>query len=51
MLISEEDTYTVASKLHDLVVKIRETDTAKINIASNLIDQYVDVDKIWDKIS
>ena len=51
VLIAKENTYSVASKLHDLVVKIRDTDTEKINIARDLIDRYVDVDKIWDKIS
>ncbi len=51
VLSAEQDTYTVASKLHDFVVKIRDTDTEKINIAMELIDKHVDVDRMWDKIS
>jgi BioD-like phosphotransacetylase family protein len=53
VLLSEEDTYTVTSKLHSFIVRIKigDADTEKINVAMGLVDKYVDVDRMWDKIS
>ena len=46
VLAASEDTYTVSSVIHDLTVKIRPENTAKINMAVKLIKDYVDTDKI-----
>lgn len=46
VLLAKYDTYTVASKIHDLTVKIRARDTVKINAVVKLIKDYVDLDKI-----
>ncbi len=51
VLKAEQDTYTVASRFHDLVVKIRDTDTDKIEMAAKLVREYVDVDKIYSQAS
>ena len=41
-----EDSYYVASKVHDLTVKIRPDDTQKIALIRDLIAQHVDTNKI-----
>lgn len=44
------DTYTTASSIHDLIVKIRETDIRKISLAKELVERYVDIDKIYQEL-
>ncbi|MCM8800391.1 MAG: AAA family ATPase [Candidatus Omnitrophica bacterium] len=46
VLLSKADTYTVAAQLHDLNVKIRPKDKAKIELAIRLIKENVDLEKI-----
>ena len=46
VLLAKYDTYTVASLVHDLTVKIRPQDTEKISAAVKLIKDHVDLDKI-----
>jgi BioD-like phosphotransacetylase family protein len=46
VLLSRAETYRVASKVHDLTIKTRPTDTRKIEIIRDLIAKHVDVRKI-----
>lgn len=46
VLLGKKDTYSVASFIHDLTVKLRPRDTAKINAVVKLIKDNVDLDKI-----
>lgn len=46
VLLAKIDTYTVASRIHDLTVKIRPRDTDKIKAVIKLIKERVDLDKI-----
>jgi BioD-like phosphotransacetylase family protein len=46
VLLASTDTYSVSSFIHDLTVKIRPENTAKINMAVKLVKDYVDLDKI-----
>ncbi|MCX5707503.1 MAG: AAA family ATPase [Candidatus Omnitrophica bacterium] len=46
VLLASLDTYTVSSLIHDLTVKIRPENTAKINMAVKLVKDYVDLNKI-----
>jgi BioD-like phosphotransacetylase family protein len=46
VLIAKTDTYTVASMVHDLTIKIRPKDTAKIKTVVKLIKDYVNLEKI-----
>ena len=46
----QEDTYTVASRIAKLIVKIRPTDEDKIRVAEEMVDRYVNVDRIIEKI-
>ncbi len=41
-----DDVYPVASKVHDLIVKTRPSDTEKIAVIRDLISQHVDVTKL-----
>jgi BioD-like phosphotransacetylase family protein len=46
VLLSKADTYTTASAVHDLTVKIRPNDKEKIETVKELIHDYVDLDMI-----
>jgi BioD-like phosphotransacetylase family protein len=46
VLLSSSDTYTVATIIHDLTVKIRSRDAAKINLVVKMIKDNVDLAKI-----
>ncbi len=46
VLLAKSDTYSVASCIHDLTVKIRPQDTAKINAVIKLIKDNVNLDRI-----
>lgn len=46
VLLAKSDTYTVASNIHDLTVKIRPQDTKKISAVIKLIKDYVDLERI-----
>lgn len=46
VLLAKDDSYAVASKVHDLTVKTRPGDTEKISLIRDLIAQCVDVNKI-----
>jgi len=43
VLLTHEDSYEVASRVHDLIVKTRPYDTEKIHVIRDLVAQYVDV--------
>ncbi|MBI5800712.1 MAG: AAA family ATPase [Verrucomicrobia bacterium] len=46
LLLAEEDSYEVASKVHDIIVKTRPADAEKISVIRDLIAQHVDVAKL-----
>jgi hypothetical protein len=46
VLAVDQESYRVASRVHDLTVKTRPADTAKIQLIRDLIARYVDVDLI-----
>jgi BioD-like phosphotransacetylase family protein len=46
VLLAHQDSYEVASRVHDLTVKTRPDDTEKISIIRDLIAEHVDVNKI-----
>ena len=46
VLLASEDSYEVASRVHDLTVKTRPDDTEKIAVIRDLIARHVDVNKI-----
>ena len=46
VLLAKDDSYEVASKVHDLTVKTRPDDTEKIALIRDLIAEHVEVNKI-----
>lgn len=50
VLLARDDSYQVASKVHDLTVKTRPDDGEKISLIRNLIAEHVDVHKILDSV-
>jgi len=46
VLITEDDTYTVAANIEHLICKIEKTDKDKIEEVTHLVKKYVDVDAI-----
>lgn len=44
VLLAKMDTYTVSSNIHDMTIKIRPNDAAKINKVVDMIKEYVDLD-------
>lgn len=50
VILVSDDTYTVASRIAKLIVKIRPGDFEKIRAAEELVDQYVDVDRLLGKL-
>jgi BioD-like phosphotransacetylase family protein len=50
VLFSAEDSYEVASRVHDLIVKIRPSDAAKISLIRDLIAKNVNLKKILESL-
>lgn len=50
VLYVDTDTYTAASRVHDLVVKIRENDKDKIQTAVKLIEENVDINRLYNRL-
>jgi BioD-like phosphotransacetylase family protein len=50
VLLAAEDSYHVASRVHDLIVKTRPKDTEKISVIRDLIAEHVDVQLILDRL-
>ena len=46
----KEDTFTTASKINSLIVKIRPGEVKKIKATEHLIEKYVDIDRILELI-
>ena len=46
MMLVEEESYTVVSKVHDLTVKIQPNDVEKLILAQCLVERHVDVDRL-----
>lgn len=51
LLSVEMATYETTSMIHDITVKIMESDAEKIQLATSLIRQYVDLEKIWNALA
>lgn len=51
VIMVNEDTFTVASKIAKLIVKIRPSDTDKIRAAEELVEQCVDIDRLLQRLS
>jgi len=50
VILVKDDTYTTASRIHDLVVKIRPDDVSKIDLARRLVNNYVDIEGLLARL-
>lgn len=46
VLVTKEDTYSIASRVHSMVVKLKPQDAEKIKIIVDMVEKYVDIDKV-----
>ncbi len=46
VLLTKEDTYKIASRVHSMVVKLKPQDGDKIKIIVDMVEKYVDIDKV-----
>ncbi|MCQ9208308.1 MAG: AAA family ATPase [Omnitrophica bacterium] len=46
LLLAQGDTYSVASRVHDLTVKIRPEDSEKTKVIKKMIEDYVDIEAL-----
>lgn len=50
VLLSKKHTYATAAEIHDIAIKIRPYDKEKTRMATRLVEKYVDINKILNKI-
>ncbi|MCK4519054.1 MAG: hypothetical protein KAU12_02935, partial [Candidatus Omnitrophica bacterium] len=50
VLLAEEDTYTITSKIHDLIIKVKPRDAEKAEIIKKMVERYVDIDCLYNSI-
>ena len=46
VLITKEDTYAIASRIHSMVVKLKPQDKDKIKIIEDMVEERLDIDKV-----
>ena len=46
----KDDTFTAASKINNLIVKIRPSEIKKVKAVEQLIEKYVDIDRLIELI-
>jgi BioD-like phosphotransacetylase family protein len=51
MVLAAEDTFSIATQISDLIVKIRPEDTEKVKMAVEMIAKYVEVEKIFEELN
>lgn len=51
VLSLEMPTYEATAKLHDITVKIMESDAEKITLATTMVQKYVDLELLWNSLS
>ncbi len=50
VLLAKSDTYTTASRVHDLMIKIRPQDQEKIEVVKKIVKENIDIDKILERL-
>jgi BioD-like phosphotransacetylase family protein len=50
LLLADGDTYSVASRVHDLTVKMKPEDSEKTRLAREMIKEYVDIDALIEQL-
>jgi len=50
MMLVQEDTFSIASKINSMIFKLRSEESEKIAMVQHLVDTYVDVDGICERL-
>lgn len=50
VLITDEETYSIASRVHSLVVKLKPQDSHKIKIIVDMVEKHVDINNVLEHI-
>jgi hypothetical protein len=50
VLQAKEDTYTITSKIHDLIIKVKPCDKEKAELIKKMVKDYVDIEMLYDAI-
>ena len=50
VLLAKEDTYSVTSKIHDLIIKVKPNDKQKAEIIKKMVEKHVDLDMLYDSL-
>jgi len=50
VLITKEDTYKIASRINSMTVKLKPQDAQKIKIIVDMVDKYLDIDKVLSSL-
>ncbi len=45
-LTTKEDTYSIASRIHHILVKLHPQDTSKIKLIVDMVEKHIDIDKV-----
>lgn len=51
VLATDENTYEVASRIHDTTVKMRTSDEEKTRLAASLVHDHVDLEALWERLA
>lgn len=51
VMSSEEDSFTITQRINNMIVKIRSKESDKIKMAQHLVETYVDMDQLIERIS
>ncbi len=46
VVITNEDTYSIAARVNSMIVKLKPQDTGKIKIIVDMVEKYVNIDKV-----
>lgn len=50
VLLAKGDTYSVASKVHDLIIKVKPHDKQKAEIIKKMVEDYVDLNQLYNSL-
>jgi BioD-like phosphotransacetylase family protein len=50
VLITKEDTYAIASRINSMTVKLKPQDKKKIKIIVDMVDKYMDIEKVLEAL-
>ena len=50
VLVTDEETYSIASRIHSMVVKLKPQDSHKIKIIVDMVEKHVDIENVLEHI-